>query len=76
MTRFFLEDPFQVTSYLKSRTGVTTMTLLRPDQTFYPSPQMACEAPAEKFGYVATLNYGRNDRPDAGVQPNGAGVSG
>jgi selenium-binding protein 1 len=41
------------------------MTLLRPDQTFYPSPQMACKAPAEKFGYVATLNYGRNDRPDA-----------
>jgi selenium-binding protein 1 len=52
------------------------MTLLRPDQTFYPSPQMACKAPAEKFGYVATLNYGRNDRPDAGVQPNGAGWPG
>jgi selenium-binding protein 1 len=40
------------------------MTLLKPDQTFYPSPQMACQAPAERFGYVATLNYGRNDRPD------------
>jgi len=41
------------------------MTILRPDQTFYPSPQMACKAPAETIGYVATLNYGRNERPDA-----------
>jgi len=41
------------------------MTLFRPDQTFYPSPQMACKAPAEKLAYTATLNYGRNDRPDA-----------
>lgn len=41
------------------------MTILRPDQTFYPSPQMACTAPAETIGYVATLNYGRNNRPDA-----------
>lgn len=40
------------------------MTILRPDQTFYPSPQMACKAPAEKLGYVATLNYGNNERPD------------
>jgi hypothetical protein len=39
-------------------------TLLRPDKTFYPSPQMACKAPAERLGYVATLNYGRNERPD------------
>jgi selenium-binding protein 1 len=41
------------------------MTLFKPDQTFYPSPMMACKAPAERLGYVATLNYGRNDRPDA-----------
>jgi methanethiol oxidase len=40
------------------------MTLLMPDKTFYPSPQMACKAPAERLGYVATLNYGRNERPD------------
>jgi methanethiol oxidase len=25
---------------------------------------MACKAPAERLGYVATLNYGRNERPD------------
>jgi selenium-binding protein 1 len=26
---------------------------------------MAMESPAERLGYVATLNYGRNERPDA-----------
>jgi len=41
------------------------MTFLKPDQTFYPSPRMACKAPAERLGYVATLNTGRSDRPDA-----------
>jgi selenium-binding protein 1 len=41
------------------------MTRFRPDQTFYPSPQMACKAPAERIGYVATLNYDRKDQPDA-----------
>jgi selenium-binding protein 1 len=28
----------------------------QPDQTFYPSPEMAMEAPAEKLAYVAMLN--------------------
>jgi selenium-binding protein 1 len=41
------------------------MTRFRPDQTFYPSPQMACKAPAERIGYFATLNYDRKDLPDA-----------
>ncbi|HET6421036.1 MAG TPA: selenium-binding protein SBP56-related protein, partial [Geobacteraceae bacterium] len=41
------------------------MILMRPDPTFYPSPRMAMQAPREKLGYVATLNYGSNDRPDA-----------
>ncbi len=41
------------------------INFLRPDQTFYPSPRMACNAPAERLGYVATLNYGRSDAPDA-----------
>lgn len=36
----------------------------KPDQTFYPSPKMAMQAPAERHGYVAALNYGRNDKPD------------
>ncbi|HEX6537013.1 MAG TPA: selenium-binding protein SBP56-related protein [Gemmatimonadaceae bacterium] len=40
------------------------MTLWRPDPSFYPSARMAMEAPPERFGYVAALNYGRNDRPD------------
>lgn len=35
-----------------------------PDPSFYPSPKMAMEAPPEKLGYMATLNYGRNDKPD------------
>ncbi len=41
------------------------MPLLRPDPSFYPSPRMAMQAPPERLGYVATLNVGRNDRPDA-----------
>jgi selenium-binding protein 1 len=31
----------------------------KPDPSFYPSPRMAMSAPAEKLGYVATLNYRR-----------------
>jgi selenium-binding protein 1 len=41
------------------------MSRLKPDPTFYPSPKMAMEAPQEKYGYVAALNYGRNGNPDA-----------
>ncbi len=41
------------------------MSRLKPDPTFYPSPEMALEAPPEKYGYVAGLNYGRNGNPDA-----------
>src|SRR3989449_348969 len=32
------------------------MTRWQPDPTFYPSPRMAMQAPAEKLGYVAILN--------------------
>jgi methanethiol oxidase len=35
-----------------------------PDQSFYPSPKMAMDAPAEKFAYVALLNP-REDGADA-----------
>lgn len=35
-----------------------------PDPSFYPSPKMAMQAPPERHGYVAALNYGRNDKPD------------
>ena len=35
----------------------------RPDPTFYPSPRLAMEAPAERLGYVAALNPD-SQRPD------------
>jgi len=41
------------------------MELWRPDPTFYPSPKLAAEAPAEKLGYVALLNPTYSGRPDA-----------
>ena len=41
------------------------MTLWRPDPSFYPSPRQAIQAPPERYGYVAALNYGRSERPDA-----------
>lgn len=41
------------------------MAIWRPDPTFYPSPKMAMQAPAEKLAYVAMLNPGNGKRPDA-----------
>src|SRR5881396_1555586 len=32
------------------------MPLLRPDPTFYPSPRLAMQGPAEKLAFVAGLN--------------------
>ena len=40
------------------------MPRLRPDPTFYPSPGLAMEAPAEGLGYVALIDPSRQ-RPDA-----------
>ena len=40
------------------------MPQLLPDQTFYPSPEMAMSAPAETLAYVAMLNPDPS-RPDA-----------
>ncbi|MBK9169015.1 MAG: hypothetical protein IPM24_16305 [Bryobacterales bacterium] len=37
----------------------------RPDQTFYPSPKIAMEAPQEKLAYVAMSNPDRMTQPDA-----------
>jgi selenium-binding protein 1 len=37
----------------------------QPDPTFYPSPKMAMEAPAEKLAYVAMLNATPKSGPDA-----------
>src|SRR5579864_2529728 len=42
-----------------------TMSLWRPDATFYPSPKMAMQAPPEKLAYVAMLNRNANNRHDA-----------
>jgi len=41
------------------------MALWRPDPTFYPSPTMAMQAPAEKLAFVAMLNANNNGKPDA-----------
>ena len=38
------------------------MPKLLPDQTFYPSPTMAMQAPAETLAYVAQLNLDPNGR--------------
>ena len=53
------------------------MPLWRPDPTFYPSPRLAMEAPAEKLAYVAMLNAGNGNKPDAlgvvDVDPSSSG---
>ncbi|HEY0672428.1 MAG TPA: selenium-binding protein SBP56-related protein [Longimicrobiales bacterium] len=41
------------------------MARLLPDPTFYPSPMMAAEAPAEQLAYVALLAAGENGQKDA-----------
>jgi selenium-binding protein 1 len=41
------------------------MARLLPDPTFYPSPAMAGEAPAESLAYVALLTQGINGKKDA-----------
>lgn len=41
------------------------MPTLRPDPTFYPSPGMAMQAPAERLAYVTMLNVGKNGKHDA-----------
>jgi methanethiol oxidase len=41
------------------------MSTLRPDPTFYPSPGMAMQAPAERLAYVTMLNVDKNGKHDA-----------
>jgi hypothetical protein len=41
------------------RIGRSSMTLLRRDSTFYPSPRLAMEAPTEKLAYVARTQPSR-----------------
>ena len=39
--------------------------LWKTDPTFYPSPKLAGQAPAEKLAYVAALNANGGSQPDA-----------
>ncbi len=39
--------------------------LFKADPTFYPSPKLAAQAPAEKLAYVAALNANGGAHPDA-----------
>ncbi len=41
------------------------MPLLKPDPTFYPSPRLAMQGPAEKLAFVAGLNPPGGKRNDA-----------
>jgi len=41
------------------------MPSLKPDPTFYPSPKMAMESPAEKLAYVALINPKKEGAHDA-----------
>jgi methanethiol oxidase len=43
------------------------MPKLIPDQSFYPSPKMAMEAPPEKIAYVSMLNPKENGKDALGV---------
>ena len=44
---------------------VTRAPTMFPDPTFYPSPRLAAQAPAEKLAYVVTINPEARERPDA-----------
>jgi methanethiol oxidase len=39
--------------------------LFKADPTFYPSPKLAAQAPAERLAYVAALNANGGNKPDA-----------
>jgi methanethiol oxidase len=41
------------------------MPLLRPDPTFYPSPNLAAQSPPEKLAYLALINPRKHGHPDA-----------
>ncbi|MGD8328310.1 MAG: selenium-binding protein SBP56-related protein [Acidobacteriota bacterium] len=40
------------------------MPQLRPDPSFYPSPELAAQAPAERLAYVTLVNGNGDGRPD------------
>src|SRR5262245_36754014 len=48
-----------------SSTRRNDMPLLTPDPTFYPSPSMAMQSPAETVAYLALINPLKDGRPDA-----------
>ena len=41
------------------------MAMWKPDPTFYPSPRLAMQGPAERLAYVAMLNVEAQPKPDA-----------
>src|SRR5215469_5575671 len=55
------------------------MSMWRPDPTFYPSPKLAIQAPAEKLAFVVMLNGKKNGHHDAlgvvDVDPASSGYS-
>jgi selenium-binding protein 1 len=53
-----------VSTAVENNQEMNAMPQLLPDQTFYPSPEMAMSAPAETLAYVAMLNPDPS-RPDA-----------
>ena len=55
----------RVTVTLNKTKEISTMSMLRPDPTFYPSPKMAMQAPPERLAYVALLNDGKNGNHDS-----------
>ncbi len=44
------------------------MALWKPDQTFYPSPRMAMQAPRERLAYVAAFNPGARNGNGGGAR--------
>ena len=49
------------------------MPLLTPDPTFYPSPALATQSPAEKLAYVTLISPGRGNVPRERVRVFAAG---
>ena len=46
------------------------MALLKPDPTFYPSPTLATQSPAEKLAYLTLISppaHGQRDRVFRGL---------
>src|SRR5687767_11137971 len=56
--------PLSKSNIERTSIGGSRMAQWKPDPTFYPSPRLAMQAPAEKLAYVAVFNP-KKDGPDA-----------